>query len=77
MAIKRVAVVLNGKAGALLDQEEAGGMLERALADAGLEATFIPQDAGSLPERIQQAAESGADAVVVAGGAGTVACRRR
>ena len=74
MAIKRVAVVLNGKAGALLDQDEAGGKLERALADAGLDATFIPQDAGSLPDRIKQAAESGADAVVVAGGDGTVAC---
>ena len=74
MNIKRVAVVLNGKAGALLDQKEADGMLERALADAGLEAEFIPQDAGSLPERIKRAAASGADAVVVAGGDGTVAC---
>ena len=74
MAIKRVAVVLNGKAGALLDQAEAGDMLQEALAAAGLEAEFIPQDAGTLPERVKQAAASGADAVVVAGGDGTVAC---
>ena len=78
MTIKRVAVVLNGRSGALLDQKEAGGMLEKALADAGLEAHFIPADAGTLPERIKLAADSvatsGADAVVVAGGDGTVAC---
>ena len=74
MTITHVAVVLNGKAGALLDQEEAGGMLERALAEAGLTATIIPQEAGTLPERIRQAAGSGAEAVVVAGGDGTVAC---
>ena len=74
MAIKRVAVVLNGKAGALLDQAGAAGMLETALADAGLDAVFIGQDAGTLPERVQQAAGSGVEAVVVAGGDGTVAC---
>ncbi len=74
MMIKRVAVVLNGKAGALLDQAEAGAMLEKALADAGLEAQFIPIEAGTLPERIKLAAASGSDAVVVAGGDGTVAC---
>ena len=74
MAVKRVAVVLNGKAGALLDQADSGGTLERALAEAGLEAEFIPQDAGSLPDRMQRAVELGADAVIVAGGDGTVAC---
>ena len=74
MTITHVAVVLNGKAGALLDQEEAGGMLEKALAEAGLTAVVIPQEAGSLPERIRQAGEAGAEAVVVAGGDGTVVC---
>ncbi len=74
MAIKRVAVVLNGKAGALLDQTEAHSTLEKAFADAGLEAEIIPTDAGTLPERIKRAAASGADAVIVAGGDGTVAC---
>ena len=74
MAIKRVSVVLNGKAGALLDQTDSHATLENALADAGLQAEFIPQDAGTLPERVKLAAESGADAVIVAGGDGTVAC---
>ena len=74
MAIKRVSVVLNGKAGALLDQTDSHTMLEQALADARLQAEFVPQDAGTLPERVKLAVESGADAVIVAGGDGTVAC---
>ena len=74
MTIKRVAVVLNGKAGALLDQADCGEMLQYALVEAGLDAEFIPQEAGTLPERVQRAAGSGADAVIVAGGDGTVAC---
>ncbi len=71
--IRRVAVVMNGRAGALLDGDQADTIRE-AFATAGLDPTFIPQDAGSLPDRMRQAAESGADAVVVAGGDGTVAC---
>lgn len=74
MTIRRVAVVLNGKAGALLDRPEMSDALEQGLHDAGLEAEFIPLDAGSLPDRVRMAAESGADAVIVAGGDGTVAC---
>ena len=74
MGIRRISVVLNGKAGALLDQADAHEKLEAALKQAGLEAEFVPVDAGSLPERVAIAARSGADAVVVAGGDGTVAC---
>ena len=44
------------------------------MAEAGLEAEFIAQDAGSLPDRVALAAKSGAEAVIVAGGDGTVAC---
>ncbi len=73
--VKRVAVVLNGKAGAVLDGE--GTMAERvaaALAEAGLDATFIPLDRGTLPERIRLALAMTPDAVLVAGGDGTVTC---
>ncbi len=74
MLVQSVAVVLNGKAGALLEQDGAGEGLAAAIADAGLTATVIPQHAGTLPERIRLAVDSGADAVLVAGGDGTVAC---
>ncbi len=71
--IRRVAVVMNGRAGALLD-----GAHQHTLGDifaaAGLNPLFIPEGAGTLAERMTQAAESGTDAVVVAGGDGTVAC---
>ena len=71
--IRRVAVVTNGRAGALL-QGSHQPTLPELFAAAGLDPQFIPEDAGTLPERMTQAAESGADAVVVAGGDGTVAC---
>ncbi len=71
--IRRVAVVINGRAGALLEGEHQH-TLRDAFAAAGLEPVFIAPDAGTLPERMTKAAEAGADAVVVAGGDGTVAC---
>ena len=43
MTIRHVAVVLNGRAGALLGQDAAGA-LQAALEAAGLTATFIPAD---------------------------------
>jgi diacylglycerol kinase family enzyme len=73
VTIKHVAIVLNGRAGALLDHATARAELDAALTAAGLQADFIPDDA-PLPARIAAAARSGADAVVVAGGDGTVAC---
>ncbi len=73
-AIRRVAVVLNCKAGALLDCDNAGETLWQAFTRAGLETSFVPMTAGSLPQRVAQAVKSNPDAVVVAGGDGTVAC---
>ena len=69
-----VAVVFNGRAGALLDRPGAVAELAELFTAAGLDPNFIPTDAGTLPERIQQAVHTGADCVVVAGGDGTVAC---
>ncbi len=71
---RRVAVVFNGRAGALLDRPNAVLGLEDVFAAAGLEPVFIPNDRGSLPERVQSAADTGARVVVVAGGDGTIAC---
>ena len=73
MTIKRIAVVLNSKAGALLGRAEANHALQDALVEAGLAAEFIAAE-GALPARIARAAATGADAVVVAGGDGTIAC---
>ena len=71
---RRVAVVVNGSAGALLERPDAHAAMERAFADAGLQPDFVPRDAGTLPERVRLAQQSGAEMVVVAGGDGTVAC---
>jgi diacylglycerol kinase family enzyme len=71
---RAVAVVLNGAAGALVDRGDQGDSLREQFAAAGLDAQFIPQDAGTLPERVRLARRSGAWAVVAAGGDGTIAC---
>lgn len=72
--VRTAAVVLNGKAGALLAQGDGPTALEQLLRDSGLEPQFVPPDAGTLPERIAQASAMRADMVVVGGGDGTVAC---
>lgn len=73
-ASRRVAVVMNGKAGALLDQPGGRETIEAAFGLAGFLAEFVEQEAGTLPERVRLAAKTGASAVIVAGGDGTVAC---
>ena len=69
--------MLNGKAGALLDQPDAMADLQTAFAEAGLAPHFIPPDAGALPDRIDQAIALQTEMVVVGGGDGTVACAAR
>ena len=76
-ASRRLPVVLNGAAGALLEQPDAAEDLRDLFRRVGFEPEFVPLDAGSLPERVAQAAEKARDTggmVVVAGGDGTVAC---
>ena len=68
------AVVLNGAAGALLAKPDAVAEIEGLFRAAGLEPDIIAVDAGTLPERIKMALGRGADAVVVGGGDGTIAC---
>lgn len=73
-ALRPVPVVLNGSAGALLDKPDAAETLVERFRAAGLEPRFVPTDAGTLPERLRAARDSGLGLVVVGGGDGTVAC---
>ena len=74
MPLRRAGVVFNGRAGALLDREQGVEDVIRMFAGHGLAAIFVDDDAGTLPKRIELAAERGDGLVVVAGGDGTVAC---
>jgi diacylglycerol kinase family enzyme len=67
---RRLSLVLNEKAGALLAAGKTPDLTAR-LESAGANARLIPP--GDLPERLRAALDD-ADAVIVAGGDGTVAC---
>ncbi len=71
---RRMALVANAKAGALLGQDGGAGSLEAMLREEAASLDVIAAEAGSLPERMRLALESGADCVVVAGGDGSIAC---
>jgi diacylglycerol kinase family enzyme len=71
-AARRLALVLNDKAGALLAGGDHADQLRARLEQAGVTLQEVAD--GTLPDRIEAAAASGADAIVVAGGDGTVAC---
>ena len=71
---RSASVVVNGRAGALLDAAHDPDGMRRMFVDAGIEPAFVPAEMGSLPERVEAARRSGTDLVVVAGGDGTVAC---
>jgi diacylglycerol kinase family enzyme len=70
----RVAVVINASAGSLLGREKAAEEVAEHLEAAGLDAAIEHDDGRGLVERISAAARSGAQAVVVGGGDGTIAC---
>jgi diacylglycerol kinase family enzyme len=67
---RRLSLVLNEKAGSLLAAGKTADLAAR-LDSAGATTRIIPE--GALPDRLRQALED-ADAVIVAGGDGTVAC---
>ena len=69
-----MALVANAQAGALLGQDGGAGSLEDMLRAEAARLDVIPPDSGSLPQRMRQAMDTGADTVVVAGGDGSVAC---
>lgn len=70
---RRMALVANGKAGALMGAPGTANPLEAALREAAASLEVI-DTAGSLPERMERALRTGADVVVVAGGDGSIAC---
>jgi diacylglycerol kinase family enzyme len=70
---RRLALVLNDKAGALLAAADTGPGLPDLARQAGFEVVAMPRD-GTLAERIAAARDSAAPILVVAGGDGTVAC---
>jgi diacylglycerol kinase family enzyme len=73
--LHRVAVVMNARAGALVAKPDDGSTALAALFEAaGLQAHFIDEGAGALPARIAAALAGQPDAVIVAGGDGTIAC---
>lgn len=70
----RVVVILNTSAGSLIGVDDAESSIARAFADRGFQATFEPDDGRALPDRMDSAVAQGADAVIVGGGDGTIAC---
>ena len=70
----RVAVVLNTSAGSLLGVDDAEAAIAEAFAVRGFDATFEPDDGRALNDRMDAAVAHGADALVVGGGDGTIAC---
>jgi diacylglycerol kinase family enzyme len=73
-AARRFVVVLNGSAGALVGRDDAVKAMQEAFAQNGVLAEFVPMEAGDLPARVALARDAGADAVVVIGGDGSIAC---
>ncbi len=72
--VRRFAIVLNHSAGALVGSDDPMEVMRKAFALHDVIADFIPMEAGALPARVTLARDAGADAVVVIGGDGTVAC---
>jgi diacylglycerol kinase family enzyme len=73
-ALRHIVIVPNARAGALLGRDDPGAELERLFRAAGAEVQSVPHDAGTLPERMEQARRTAAGCIVVAGGDGTIAC---
>ncbi len=72
--VRRFAVVVNHSAGALMGREDVLEAMQQAFAQHDVIAEFVPVEAGDLPARVAMARDAGADAVVVVGGDGSIAC---
>ena len=71
------AVIVNASAGALIGASGPEDAIRAAFSDQGLTPLFIGKEAGDLQARVACARDSGAAAIEVAGGDGTVACAAR
>lgn len=71
----RIALVVNATSGSFEGEGPTPELVRDRLIAAGFDLASTGEAAGSLPERLQNAAEApGIEAVVVAGGDGTIAC---
>src|SRR4051794_30612385 len=71
--MRRVAVVINARSGGLLGREQAAEEVAERLEAAGLEAILIAEDAApDLDARLDLALATGAEAIIVGGGDGTI-----
>lgn len=72
----KMAVVLNAGAGYLLGRppQDAADLVRRLFAEAGHDADVEVAEGRGIVDAVARAAAAGADAVVVGGGDGTVAC---
>ncbi|MCU1386784.1 MAG: diacylglycerol kinase family lipid kinase [Ilumatobacteraceae bacterium] len=71
---RRFAVLVNAAAGSVDQTSDELVQITRAFADAGINATVEGIDPHRLPESIEHAWNSGVEAVVIAGGDGSVNC---
>jgi diacylglycerol kinase family enzyme len=74
LAVMKVAVLVNAHAGSIGTEkfEEKRAAIETAIAEAGLEATIYACEPAALEKTARRAAASGIDAVIAAGGDGTI-----
>lgn len=74
MPIRSASILLNLSSGKLLGErgEKATRRLQRMAREAGLEAEVLPVPSRHLESAVRKAAESGTEAVMVAGGDGTL-----
>lgn len=69
----RVALVINRSSGSLLGRPDAPGEIERKLLDAGIEVgAVLDGDATDIDDRLRHACGLPVDALVIAGGDGTI-----
>ncbi|MEO5722856.1 MAG: diacylglycerol kinase family protein, partial [Ilumatobacteraceae bacterium] len=71
---RRFAVLVNSAAGSVDETSEELAEITRAFADQGIEATVSAVDPHKLPESMRDAWNSGVEAIIIAGGDGSVNC---
>ncbi len=70
---RHFAIVLNARSGALFGADGAAERIRQCFVAEGAAVQMVAPEAGTLPERIDQARATG-DELVIAGGDGTIAC---
>ncbi|MCU1393346.1 MAG: sphingosine kinase [Ilumatobacteraceae bacterium] len=71
---RRFAVLVNGAAGSVEETDDELAVITRAFADAGIDAAVSAIDPHQIPDSMRDAWDSGVEAIVIAGGDGSVNC---